>query len=147
MSKLALSIGAAVLIVAAAVAWHAMGRLRVNDTQFFVAAEAAKLVAAHPDATEADIHAAAGAELRRLEKASVTSAWFDASGQLVDPWGSRFLITVDLTPGAAVATCTSAGPDRRAGTWDDIVEVHSEPIVGQANPALQPTGETPAAER
>jgi len=140
MSKLKALIraGVAVLALAAYVGWNMVGRVRVRDTQFFVAGEAAKFVAAHPDATETEVYAAAGALLKRLREASVTYAWFDTSGQLVDPWGSRFVLVVDVTAGGTVATCTSLGPDRRADTWDDIVQVYSEPRVGQANPALQP---------
>jgi hypothetical protein len=58
--------------------------------------------------------------IKQLHEASVINLRIDATGKAVDPYGTAFRVEHEVEDGSATTTVTSAGPDRRFGTRDDI---------------------------
>ena len=95
------------LALAGHAVWCVQGYAFVHDTQYMVASEAAHVLSENPSASQTELYSAVTERLRFLRDASVTHAWFDSSGALVDPWRSRFAIVVHVVDGRTVVTCHS----------------------------------------
>jgi len=114
-------LAAAVLLIlfAAGAAWYANRSLKVFYTQDAVsvlAYEAGELYRANPATPIEQIEAM----MKQLHEASVIHLRIDATGRAVDPFGTPFRVTHIAQGESTATTVTSAGPDGRFGTSDDI---------------------------
>lgn len=91
-----------------------------RDAVQVIAYEVSDLYGENPGATAEEIDGV----IRYLHNASVINLRIDPSGKAVDPFGTPFRAQHDQRTEASVTTVTSAGPDRRFGTGDDIRFVH-----------------------
>jgi hypothetical protein len=69
-------------------------------------------------------------------EASNINLKINPNGKAVDPFGTPFRVERHFQAGTALTTVTSAGPDRRFGTRDDIQFVHKREAMPP--PATQP---------
>ncbi len=128
MGRVAVIAGAALAVLAgicAAGLW-----LGNRTTKVFFAEDAVQVIAygvgamyrQNPATTEEDI----ALKIKFLNDASVINLRLADNDEAVDPFGIPFDVKHETQGSVSVTTVTSAGPDRRLGTADDIVFVHKE---------------------
>ena len=78
----------------------------------------------NPAATSADVEA----RLRLLHDASITHVVLDPAGKPVDLYGTPFQVRREVKGNQQTVTATSAGPDRRFGTGDDIIHATTDEL-------------------
>jgi len=126
--KIILFSAAAILTIAFAIGWfihreiERMHAYDLRDSLFCCVSKIRTLRYTHPAPTTAEI----GDAIKNLDKNSVTTLWHDTDGNIVDPWGTPFFFTFDATKPNSRITATSAGPDRKLGTPDDVSYTESK---------------------
>ena len=95
---------------------HQSNLARAADAAYMIADEVGYLLEENPEASEAEIREI----MVHLVDASVIHLRRDAEGQVVDPWGHRFVVTWERGVAAPAVTCVSRGADGLLGTADDI---------------------------
>ena len=91
-----------------------------RDAVQVIAYAASDMFIGNPATTPEEIEAT----IKHLHDASVINLRINQSGKAVDPFGTPFRVQYERHPETSVTTVTSAGPDRRFGTTDDIRFVH-----------------------
>ena len=91
-------------------------RVFTEDAVMVIAGEIRVAASANPALSQREIEARIGA----LARASVIHVCFDEAGRPLDCYGNPFRITWEARGDSPAVTCTSAGPDGRLGTRDDI---------------------------
>ena len=123
---------AIVLVVLAALAGAGIWWFETRVKRVFFARDAVQVIAYEASRMYGSGKNVARAELdamiKRLHDASVINLAIDDKGRAVDPFGTAFRVEHEARAQTAVTTVTSAGPDRRFGTRDDIQFVHEAKV-------------------
>jgi hypothetical protein len=100
------------------------------DAVRMISYSAASLYQVNPQATAADLEE----EIRTLHTASITAVMLDAQRKPVDAYGTPFRVRHLASGKSHTAIATSAGPDRRFDTEDDITHEQAWEVEPPAKP-------------
>jgi hypothetical protein len=121
------------------ISWLSMDRFFTEDAVQVIAYEAHRLYRSDAPPTERELQG----RIKFLHEASVINLKLTDTGEVVDRFGTPFEVVHRKGREEATTTVTSAGPDTRFGTRDDISYTYTERVEPQTeNEELEMTGAT-----